>query len=199
MKAEPQTPTPYPLLSTPFDPASGALHGGVRTERHLSELAGIWIDEKGFHALVEERDPMVYSVETIEPAQGEGGLHYGIGRIEPGKVGDEYFMTRGHLHDWRPAAEVYIGLSGKGMMLLQSEVTGLSRLLRLNSNDVVYVPGFTAHRTINTGDVPLVYMGIYPAMAGHDYSAIADRNFTCVVVDLSGVPTLIDRADYSRK
>lgn len=199
MSNRPTIPTPDSRLHTSFNPAIGTLAGGTRSERRLSALSGIWLDEGAFRTLVDAGDPLVYSVETMEPAHGEGGLHYGIGRIEPGKVGEEYFMTRGHLHDWRPAAEVYIGLSGEGTMLLESEVTGESRLLRLNGNDVVYVPGFTAHRTINTGSVPLVYMGIYAAMAGHDYSTIAERNFTCVVVDVQGVPTLVDRADYRGK
>ena len=44
----------------------------------------------------------------------------------------------------------------------------------LTPESAVYVPGHTAHRTINTGDMPLTYLGIYPARAGHDYGVIAD-------------------------
>ncbi len=199
MKPDPRLSDHYSLLPTSYDPVAGTLVGGNRIERRLSELSGIWADVDAFESARADDDPLVYSVETVEPAQGEGGLHYGIGRIEPGKVGNEYFMTRGHLHDWRPAGEVYVGLGGEGVMLLESEITGESRLLRLHGNDVVYVPGFTAHRTLNTGTAPLVYMGIYPAMAGHDYSTIAERNFRSIVVDLDGVPTMIDRADYRMK
>ena len=32
---------------------------------------------------------------------------------------------------------------------------------------------------MNTGNVPLTYLGVYPAKAGHDYAAIAGRNFRC--------------------
>jgi glucose-6-phosphate isomerase len=32
-----------------------------------------------------------------------------LGVLMPGKVGAEYFMTKGHIHAWRPAAEVYLG------------------------------------------------------------------------------------------
>lgn len=185
----------FSLLAAGHDRAAGAYAGGQRSERRLSQLGGIWVDKEAYTKALDDGDRLVYSVETMEPAQGEGALHYGIGRIEPGRIGDEYFMTRGHLHEWRPAAEVYIGLTGHGMMQLENEVTGESRLLRLDGGDFVYVPGFTAHRTINVGDDPLMYIGVYPAMAGHDYRSIAERNFRTLVIDIDGVPTLRDRRE----
>jgi glucose-6-phosphate isomerase len=108
-------------------------------------------------------------------------------------------MTKGHYHAWRPAAEVYIGLSGEGLMLFEHETSGETRLLPFTANSVIYVPGFTAHRTLNTGDVPLSYLGIYPAAAGHDYGAIAERNFKKVVVAVDGQPTLMEREAFLEK
>ncbi|MEZ4518758.1 MAG: glucose-6-phosphate isomerase family protein [Chloroflexota bacterium] len=70
-----------------------------------------------------------------------------------------HFMTKGHYHEWREAARVYIGLHGKGLMLLEDETTNDARLVSLCANEIVYVPGNTAHRTINIGDKPLVYIG----------------------------------------
>ncbi len=107
-------------------------------------------------------------------------------------------MTKGHLHAWRPAAEFYFGLSGDGVMLLEDERTGESRLLPLRPHHAVYVPGHTAHRTINTGPAPLTYLGIYPAKAGHDYSAIARKNFRCLVIERDGQPALIERDSISK-
>jgi glucose-6-phosphate isomerase len=60
---------------------------------------------------------------------------------------------------------------------------------------VVYVPGYTAHRTINTGAIPLVYLGVYPAQAGHDYGSIAHKNFDNVVLEIDGQPVLMDRRE----
>ena len=40
-------------------------------------------------------------------------------------------MTKGHLHAWREAAEFYIGLSGEGVMLLEDEASGESRMVSL--------------------------------------------------------------------
>lgn len=102
-------------------------------------------------------------------------------------------MTKGHLHSWREAAEFYFGLSGEGVMLLEDEATGESRMVPLRPNGVVYVPGHTAHRTMNTGQVPLTYVGVYPAKAGHDYRTIAKTNFRWVVVERDGRPAMIER------
>jgi glucose-6-phosphate isomerase len=60
----------------------------------------------------------------------------------------------------------------------------------------VYVPGFTAHRTINTGSEPLTYFGVCPAEAGHDYAVIAERNFSHVVIEVNGSPALAERAAF---
>lgn len=109
----------------------------------------------------------------------------------PGRIGDEYYLTKGHYHSCREADEVYIGLTGQGAMLLEDEND--CRLVPLGPNQIVYVPGHTAHRTINTGTVPLTYIGVYPAKAGHDYGSIADKNFRCVVVERDGQPVLLER------
>ncbi len=107
-------------------------------------------------------DPVMYSVVRVEPAHGTGDLHYGLGTFQPGRISDEYYITKGHLHAWRLATEVYIGSRGEGMMLLEDEQSGESRIVPLLPQSAVYVPGSTAHRTINTGEVPLTYRGNIP-------------------------------------
>ncbi|MBI5384553.1 MAG: glucose-6-phosphate isomerase [Verrucomicrobia bacterium] len=175
----------------------GSLAGGAVTERHLADLKGCFADERAYRAMLARDNPLLYRVSSLEPAHGEDQLHYGLGVLMPGKVGREYFLTKGHLHAWRPAAEVYVGLRGDGFMLLEDEASGESRLLPLRANTVVYVPGHTAHRTINTGREPLVYLGIYPAAAGHDYGALATRNFRKVLIEQDGQPVLLERSAVS--
>ena len=177
-----------------FDAKKGTIAGANRTERRLSDLAGIFLDESAYRAACVGGNPLVYSVEVIEPGAGDGDLHYGLGVIYPGRIGREYFMTKGHLHSWREAAELYIGLSGTGVMLLEDEAGGESRMLPLEPGCAVYVPGHTGHRTANTGDTPLSYIGVYPARAGHDYGVYAARNFRCAIVDEAGTPRMIRRA-----
>lgn len=186
-------------LTHSYDPLKASMDGGKVVERRLSQLAGCFADEAAFAAAVNADDTLVYRVTAIEPAHDSGDLHYGLGVIYPGKVGQEYFLTKGHLHSTREAAEVYIGLSGEGFMLLEDEQSGESRLERLGAGKVVYVPGHTAHRTMNTSNQPLTYFGIYPANSGHDYGAIAERNFNKVLVDVDGVPTLLNRVKKKLK
>ena len=179
-----------------FDPETGQIDGARLVQRTLGDLRGCFADASAYEAALAHGNPLIYTVAGVEPASGPGDLHYGLGLIMPGRVGDEYYLTKGHLHAWREAAEVYIGLTGEGAMLLEDEATGESRLVPLLPHGVVYVPGRTAHRTINTGSTPLTYVGIYPAAAGHDYAAIVARNFQAVVVDRGGRPVLLERKDY---
>jgi glucose-6-phosphate isomerase len=83
------------------------------------------------------------------------------------------------------------------MMLLENEETGACMPCRWPQENTVYVPGFTAHRTVNTGDEPLVYWGILSSAAGHDYGAVGRRNFRqVIVVEIEGEPTVMERSEY---
>lgn len=182
-------------LVAQFDCINGTLGHAASTKRYLSDLRGCFRDTAAYERELAQRNPLVYSVATIESAAGDGDLHYGLGTIFPGMVGDEYFMTKGHLHTWRDAAEVYVGLRGDGMMLLQDVNRNEAVAAVLRANSIVYVPGHTAHRTMNVGEEPLVYLGIYPARAGHDYQAIEKNNFQSVVLQRDGKPKLLQRND----
>ncbi|MDA3874882.1 MAG: cupin domain-containing protein [Kiritimatiellae bacterium] len=162
-------------------------------QRRLSDLRGCFADTEAYEAARKSDDPVLYEVTAIEPATGDGQLHYGLGILYPGKIGNEYYLTKGHLHSHRPAAEIYVGLKGQGVMLLEDEASGESRMASLAANQVVYVPGHTAHRTLNTGTEPLMYLGIYPSNAGHDYGAIAELNFSHLVIERDGAPVMIPR------
>lgn len=184
---------PIEKLLSRYDSVTGEIAGAAVVKRCLGDLNGCFANAEAYGCALAQSNPLIYSVAAVEPAGGEGDLHYGIGRLVPGKIGDEYFMTKGHLHAWRPAAEFYFGLTGEGVMLLEDEATGESRMAPLLPNGVVYVPGHTAHRTMNVGSTPLTYIGVYPARAGHDYSTIAKANFRCVVVERGGKATMIER------
>ncbi|MEX1274348.1 MAG: glucose-6-phosphate isomerase family protein [Bacteroidota bacterium] len=186
-------------LFSEFDLETGSLKGAPLTVRRLSDLQGSFADKEAYGVALKGGDPVIYTVAAMQDAEGERGLHFGIGRIMPGNIGDEYYLTKGHIHSHRPAAEVYIGLKGEGMMLLEDERTGETTMLELKASTTVYVPGHTFHRTVNTGIGPLVYIGVYPANAGHDYGAIAKRNFRKVIVAREGKPLLLPREDFLKQ
>jgi glucose-6-phosphate isomerase len=180
-------------LLTHFNPQTGEITGLKSRERLLESLRGYFLDKAAFEQSLQKGNPPVYSVASVEPADGDGQLHYGIGKLMPGKIGCEYFFTAGHFHAYRPAAEFYIGLSGEGLILLEDEFTGDTQVLPLRPNTAVYVPGYTAHRTVNFGSEPLTYLGVYSAQAGHDYGLLAKRNFNKVVLEIDGEPVTMDR------
>lgn len=180
-------------LLTQFDPATGTIPGVTPTERRLSDMRGSFVDNAAFEAALTEGDRVLYTTSSFEPESVEGALWLTVVCIHPGKIGDEYIQTKGHVHAWRPASEYYVGLRGQGLMLLEDEATGENLSVPLTPDSVVYVPGRTAHRTVNVGDEPLTYLCFYPWKAGHDYGAIAERNFRHVVVDVDGTPKVIER------
>jgi glucose-6-phosphate isomerase, archaeal len=180
-------------LLNKLDLSNGIITGNNLVERRLADLGDCFADKAAWNEAVATKNERVYWVDSVAHGEGDGDLHYGIGSLMPGKVGDEYYMTKGHYHSWRDAAEIYIGLKGEGVMLLEEEETGASTLVPLVPNAVIYVPGRTAHRTINTGDQKLVYLGIYPAKAGHDYGSIADKNFKFKVIQTPNGPLMVER------
>ncbi|MBP1649135.1 MAG: pgiA [Bacteroidetes bacterium] len=187
-----------PLLShfTRFDPETGIVEGVPGISRRLADLRGAFTDEDAYEAALRRGNPVVYTVSSVSAGTGEGALHYGIGVLYPGTIGQEYFLTKGHLHSWRAAAEVYVGLKGEGKMLLEDEATGGSTIVDLLPNSAVYVPGHTAHRTVNVGATPLVYIGVYPAEAGHEYREIAKKNFRMMMIEVDGKPVAVKREEY---
>jgi glucose-6-phosphate isomerase len=189
---------PLPIdIASRLDLDAGTIAGGTAVVRHLSDLRGVFADANAFEAALRAGDPVVYTVSSLDTPAGPGELHCGLGVLYPGRVGDEFYLTKGHLHRWRAAAEYYVGLRGSGLMLLEHEDGSGARALPLAAHTVVHVPGGTAHRTVNTSDVPLVYLGIFPADAGHDYAPIAQRNFSYVVTARPGGPEVLPRSSSS--
>lgn len=172
---------------------------GVGSARHLSNLDGVFADAVARAALLADGDPLVYTVEAVEHREGSGALSYGLGVLQPGRVGEEYFMTKGHAHARREAAEVYLGVAGRGLMVLEDLRDGRAWTLPLEPDGVVVVPGYVAHRTVNVGDEPLAYLGLYPSDAGHDYAVIAEANLRLVVLAGPAGPEVVERADLTAR
>lgn len=163
---------------------SGALSGAPVHAKStvLQDLSGVF----SARAIWQSLDPStpVYDVEMFATPEREGELYTGVTHLYPGKVGDEYFMTRGHFHGRREQGEVYIGLRGTGFLLLQDE-QGRARLENVSPGSVHNIPGFTAHRLINTGQETLSAFAVWPCCAGHDYTALKN-GFALRVVEEEG-------------
>lgn len=164
-------------------------------ERRMSDLRGLFADAVA-EARVLERNPLVYRVyDATDLPKEDGHLLFSTTVIEPGRVGDEYFMTKGHFHARADRAELYYGLSGQGMLLLQTP-EGRFETLPMVAGTAAYVPPYWGHRTVNTGDEPFAFLAAYPADAGYDYGTIARDGFSALVVAGAEGPRVIPNPGY---
>lgn len=170
----------------------------VPTPRRVSDMAAQFADEAAAKALIAGGDPLLYEFYGLDLPEEDGVLQFGTTVLHPGKVGDEYFMTKGHFHTILDTAEVYYGLSGHGMMMMETPEGEVS-CVEIHPGDAVYVPGRWAHRSINTGTEPLIMFFVYRSDAGHDYGTIEEKGYRKLVVDRNGVPTQIDNPKWTQK
>jgi glucose-6-phosphate isomerase, archaeal len=177
--------SPFSLL---LDFQSGALEPYTsRAERHVSDLRGTFSDAAAVEAAVAAGDPVVYEVLQYDVPEEVGQLVCCTTSLLPGRVGEEYFMTKGHFHSVRETGEIYLGLSGEGYLLLMNE-HGDSSESAMHAGTVAYVPPGWAHRTVNTGQSPFVFFAVYPGQAGHDYGTIERTGFPRKVLHSPGGP-----------
>jgi glucose-6-phosphate isomerase len=142
-------------------------------EKKFSDLQGLYADDAAFEArAAAQGDDVVYRVYEQRPAQAEGDLIFGTTWMCPGHVGGEFFMTRGHIHARGNRPETYYGESGQGVMLLESP-EGETKVVEVAPRVMVYVPPLWIHRSVNTGNSPLVMSFCYPSDSGQDYEIIA--------------------------
>jgi glucose-6-phosphate isomerase len=181
------------------DAASGQLIGATnRYQKTLADLEGLYEDTAAFEALRREwGEAVVYEVTDFKPSANPGDMIVGVTRMSPGKVGREYFLTRGHIHAIANRPEMYYGESGRGVMLLESP-EGDIRAVEIAPRVMCYVPPYWIHRSVNTGADELVMTFAYPADSGQDYAIIEEAGGmkARVVEDGAGGWKLADNVNY---
>ncbi len=157
--------------------------------RRLSDMAALYEDQEAVNrALGSGNDPVIYQGRQAGVPESPGNLAFMTTTIDAGTVGSEFYMTRGHYHV-QDSGEMYLGLSGHGIMVMQSR-EGEFAHEPLSPAVAVYVPPGWAHRTVNTGPEPLVFLASYFAGAGHDYSSVERSGFSRRVHRGPGGPEL---------
>jgi glucose-6-phosphate isomerase len=160
--------------------------------RHLSSMSGQYLDQAAFEALLAREDTLLYEVYETRRPEVPGELLNGLSVLHPGKVGPEYFMTKGHFHTVLETAEIYYCLKGEGYMVMETPEGDWS-VEALRPGRVLYVPPRWAHRSVNTSaGEDLVTFFVYPGHAGHDYGTIETQGFRKLVVEENGQPKIID-------
>jgi glucose-6-phosphate isomerase len=183
--------TPF---ATHVDFQTGVLEPSAAVVRRtLKDVGGIFSDAEAVDRIMsQEGDRLIYEVHVVAVPEEAGHLPYCSTVIHPGRVGDEFHMTKGHFHERRQRAEVYLGIAGQGILLLQSE-DGRVEMIEMRPGTAAYVPPGWAHRTANTGEAPFTFFAVYPGDAGHDYRTIELAGFARILVLRNGHPVLIER------
>lgn len=174
-----------------MDLRSGLLDPAQKTvERRLSEM-------RGMYQVQPHEDQMVYRVFLIPVPEENSEIQCSTTVLEPGVVGDEYFMTKGHFHQVRDRSEVYVGLSGEGRLVMATE-DGDHAIEPIRPGTVNYVPGGWAHRSVNVGPDPLVFFAAYVGDAGHDYGTIESQGFPVLMLRTPDGPTVAPNPRYRK-
>ena len=141
-----------------------------RVVRRLSDLRGLVANEQLLDRELAKGDPIIYEVLKLAIPQEQGQLFINVTFLKAGRIGREYYFTKGHFHVNEKAAEVYLGLRGHGVLLLRKEAN--TRVVEMDRGTLIYIPPGWGHRTVNVSQETLVFLSIYPADAGHDYERV---------------------------
>lgn len=172
-----------------INPETGSVEPATgRYTKRLSELGPLYQDQAALQAQL-RRDGDVLAYEVVEYKKEGSDICFGTTIMQPGLVGDEFFMTRGHFHQREDRGEVYYTQSGEGLLVLESR-EGASRTIEMRPGICAFIPPAWGHRSVNTGTGPLVFVWVCNADAGHDYSTITERGMRTLVVKRDGRVTL---------
>ncbi|HUN09419.1 MAG TPA: glucose-6-phosphate isomerase family protein [Aggregatilineales bacterium] len=192
-----------PEYITPFTRQVDLQNGTIPTaplvhKRYLSDLKGLFHDAAAEAAMM-VANPLLYEVHEASPdiPMDDGQLRYSTTVIFPGKVGNEYFFTKGHYHANGSRAEIYYGLVGEGLLIMQTR-EGEVNIQRMTPGVAALVPPYWGHRTINIGTGNFAFLAVYPADAGYDYGAIAEKGFASLVVERAGKMEVIPNPLWQR-
>jgi len=178
-----------------YDLNTGLSKNAESTKRYLSNMKGMYADDAALEEMLKKEDTLVYEFYEMGAPEVDNELAFGTSITYPGKVGDEYFMTKGHFHVILNTPEVYYCLSGHGYMLLESPEGDWSTK-ELVPGQALYVPRRYAHRSINVGDTPLVTFFTFRADSGHDYGTIETKGYRKLLVEKDGKVEVIDNPKW---
>ena len=179
-------------FSVEIDLAAGAMKSPERRiVRNASAMRGHYKAGAALEKLIAEQgDPLHYAVDERPVPEEYGHIMFCISTLQPGKVGDEYFMTKGHYHTVLHTGEIYLCLRGQGYMLMKTK-DGRFAAERMEKHRMVYIPPYWGHRSVNTGAEPLVSYCVYNAEAGHNYGDIEKEGFLKRVFERDGKAVIV--------
>jgi len=184
-------------ISIKFNLEDGQSKDRKSTKRMLSDMKGMYLDNNSLELILEKGDVCVYEFYELGLPEDASHLAYGTTILYPGKVGNEYFMTKGHFHKKLEIAEVYYCIKGHGFLIME-DINGKMEIQEMNPGISVYVPPGFAHRSVNVSkNEPFIMFFAFRADAGHDYKTIETKGFRKLVVEKNGKPEIIDNPKWN--
>lgn len=153
-------------MKAKLDLKTGLIEGAVVFARRTAEeLAHL------YREVPSAPETVVYETYSEPPTGDEPQMLFATTILYPGRIGDEPFMTRGHFHIDPSRGEFMVTLSGSGALLLRNR-SGEDRTEPMSPGSIHQVDGSWAHRVINDGDEPLVFLVTWMSDRGHDYASV---------------------------
>ncbi|HEX9028837.1 MAG TPA: glucose-6-phosphate isomerase family protein [Anaerolineales bacterium] len=165
-------------------------------QRKVSHLAKMFSDKAAVAELIQNGDPIIYEIRYYPFITDNSDMALGTTVIFPGKVGSEYHMTKGHFHERNDQPEVYHCVQGRGVLQMMTR-EGEYTAAQWEPGTITHIPPQFAHRVINTGDNPLVFVAVFHLAAGHIYGLIEERGFRYMIVEKNGAPVEVPNPRWS--
>jgi glucose-6-phosphate isomerase len=165
-------------------------------KRRLSDMESMYLNNEILKKMLKKEDTIIYEFYDLGLPETPNELAYGTTILYPGKVGDEYFMTKGHFHEILETAEIYYCIKGHGILLMENQ-EGQIEIQEMKPGISIYVPPKFAHRSINISDnEPLISFFTMRADAGHNYKTIETKGFRKIIVEKNGKPEIINNPKW---
>ena len=106
-------------------------------ERRLKDMKEDYLDQDEVNKILKNKNPLIYKTYTKD-FDKDNFITLTI--IKKGKIGREYYMTKGHFHK-APSKEDYILIKGKGVVLMENAKN--SETVNLKKNRKILVKDLT--------------------------------------------------------
>ena len=144
-----------------------AFEGAKRVVRRLCDMLGYFPSDPA----AEARNPIIYEVFEWPGYGLPTDLLVTVTDVHPGTVGGEAHHTKGHFHKEPDGPELVIGIEGHGTLEM-ADRSGEERAVPVEPNTMVTIPPGWAHRVVNPGSQPVLYLSVSSAEVGHDYEGV---------------------------
>lgn len=156
-------------------------------DRFLSDFPYMFQEIDSVQEIIKSGDRKIYEICYYPFLTDNSDMALGVTTILSGTVGKQYHMTKGHFHERNDQPEIYHCVNGVGFLqMMDSDGNYFSA--PWEKGTITHIPPQFAHRVINTGEQPLIFVAVFHISAGHEYDFIKDKGFKFNYYEVDGKP-----------